>query len=369
MSINDVYSQRVLHLRDACLNSTDGFWGFSTDDTVGHNLHFDQNHNLLYCQIQKVGSTFMRKLLSKVIKDSTASKTKTSLMRLKNWKDLGFLKLHSVIQNSDKFMFVRDPYSRVLSGYVDKLFCPNEAYQKTSLGAFIVSEIREDASSLSLHCGHDVTFPEFVKYIILSEKRRIYRDRHFTPMYEHCRPCQIPYDFIGKFESFKKDISFLIDVWNKGYGTNIIFDDFEAKTAATLAKRQCERLFQMRAEMKPCMTFYNASVRFWRDMQIRGILPIQKSFPFSTEYTINHMTEEDLFMAIKKTLSTIDDITSVKNQRTEALIEAYSLVTMEDLYGLQTVIQPDCLLFNYDCRPPNIFDRKGTITPLKYFNL
>jgi asparagine synthetase A len=43
-------------------------------------------------------------------------------MRLKNWKDLGFLKLHSVIQNSDKFMFVRDPYSRVLSGYVDKLF-------------------------------------------------------------------------------------------------------------------------------------------------------------------------------------------------------------------------------------------------------
>ena len=87
----------------------------------------------------------MRKLLSKVIKDSTASKTKTSLMRLKNWKDLGFLKLHSVIQNSDKFMFVRDPYSRVLSGYVDKLFSPNTMYQKHITCAFVVSEIREDA--------------------------------------------------------------------------------------------------------------------------------------------------------------------------------------------------------------------------------
>ena len=64
-------------------------------------------------------------------------------------------------------------------------------------------------------------------------------------------------------------------------------------------------------------------------------------------------------MAIKKQ-STIDDITSVKNQWTEALIEAYSLVKMEDLYGLQTVIQPDCLLFNYDCRPPNIFDYKSS---------
>lgn len=125
VSINDVYSQRVLHLRDACLNSSDEFVGYSTDDTVGHNLHFDQSHNLLYCQIQKVGSTFIRNLLSKVIEYSTASKTRTSLMRLQNWKDLGFLKLHSVIQNSDKFMFVRDPYSRVLSGYVDKLFSPN----------------------------------------------------------------------------------------------------------------------------------------------------------------------------------------------------------------------------------------------------
>ena len=112
-------------------------------------------------------------------------------MRLKNWKDLGFLKLHSVIQNSDKFMFVRDPYSRVLSGYVDKLFSPNTMYQKHITCAFVVSEIREDASSLSIHCGHDVTFPKFIKYIILSEKRRIHRDRHFTPMNEHCRPCQI----------------------------------------------------------------------------------------------------------------------------------------------------------------------------------
>ena len=74
------------------------------------------------------------------------------------------------------------------------------------------------------------------------------------------RPCQIPYDFIGKFESFKKDISFLIDVWYKGYGTNITFDDFEAKTAETLAKSQSKRLFQMRAELQFCMSFYNASV-------------------------------------------------------------------------------------------------------------
>jgi hypothetical protein len=52
-----------------------------------------------------------------------------------------------------------------------------------------------------------------------------------------------------------------------------------------------------------------------------------------------------------KTLSTIDDTTSVKNQWTEAFIEAYSLVTMEDLYGLQTVIQPDWIngVRFYDC--------------------
>ena len=368
--MNEVYAQRVLHLRQTCGNSSYDFLGDSTDRDVMRNIHIDQNHNLVYCQIQKVGSTFIRKLLSNIFSSSNIGKTKPVFKRLTDRRDLGFAELHSVMQNADKFMFVRDPYSRILSGYVDKLYCPNTLYWKVT-GRYVVSDIRENGDALSLRCGHDVTFQEFVKYIIKSESVGKHTDRHFTPAFEHCRPCQIPYDFIGKFESFKDDILFLIDVWNKEYGTNITFDDFEAATAESRAQDQSNRIFSMRKGLERCMSFYDACVRSWRDLQIRGILPIQEAFPFSPEFTENKMTKFDYLTAAKKAIAAITNTKAVKAQRTEAFIEAYSLIPMDDLYKLQQVLRPDCDLFNYDSRPPKIFDRKSNNSPkrLKYFDL
>ena len=54
--------------------------------------------------------------------------------------------------------------------------------------------------------GNDVTFPEFVRYIIdLHRKRRTF-DEHWRPMYKLAFPCQINYDYIGKFETLHHDI-------------------------------------------------------------------------------------------------------------------------------------------------------------------
>lgn len=366
--VNEVYAERVLHLRQTCRNSSSEYLGDSTDKDVANNIHIEQNHNLVYCQIQKVGSTFIRSLLKRLFQSSVIEQSETGFKRLKDRTDLGFAELHSVIQNSDKFMFVRDPYTRVLSGYVDKLFCPNTLYWRVT-GKYVVSQIRKNANQLSLSCGHDVTFPEFVQYIIQSEKGGTHTDRHFTPLYEHCRPCQIPYDFIGKFETFKDDILFLLNVWNKGYGTNITFDDFESETAAQRAESQGKLLFGMRKQLENCMTFYNASLRSWRDLQIRGILPIKESFPFSAEFTEHHMTNTDFISAAKKAIDSESDSKAVKAQRDEAFVEAFSLVPMDDLYKLQKVLEPDCNLFNYDSRPPKIFERQdGNQKNLKYFD-
>ncbi|VDI20845.1 carbohydrate 4-sulfotransferase 8 [Mytilus galloprovincialis] len=367
--VNEIYAERVLHLRETCRVSSDEFLGDSKDNDVKHNIHVEQNHNLVYCQIQKVGSTFLRKLLSKVFMSSNIQKSKRGFIRLTQHKDIGFAELHSVIQKSDKFMFVREPFSRVLSGYVDKLFCTNTLYWKIT-GKYIVSQIRDDASSASLRCGHDVTFPEFVKYIIQSENLSKHKDRHFTPMYEHCRPCQIPYDFIGKLESFKEDVLFLINVWNNAYGTNITFNDFDTETSESRVLGQASRIFGMRKQLERCMSFYNASVRSWRDLQIRGVLPIQEPYPFSPEFTRDHMTRMDFFEAAKQAIASVSDIRAVKAQRNEAFIEAFSLIPMEDLYQLQNILKPDCDLFNYDCKPPKIFARnKNNDKRLKYFDL
>ena len=54
-------------------------------------------------------------------------------------------------------MFTREPYSKLLSGYIDKLFAPNPYFWNV-IGRFIIQKFRKYPSLRSLECGHDVTF-------------------------------------------------------------------------------------------------------------------------------------------------------------------------------------------------------------------
>jgi hypothetical protein len=59
------------------------------------------------------------------------------------------------------------------------------------------------------------------------------------------------------------------------------------------------------------------------------VLPIQEAFPFSPEFTENKMTKLDYLTAAKKAIAAITNTKAVKAQRTEAFIEAYSLIPMD----------------------------------------
>lgn len=365
---NEVYAKRVLHLRHTCQNSSRKFIGRSSDERVMHNILIEEHHKLIYCEVQKVGSTFINGLLRRLVYNSTIQKKNPGFERLLNRKDLRFEMLNSVINNFDKFMFVRDPYRRLLSGYVDKLVSPNGHWG--FIGTYIISTIRKGADAVSISCGNDVKFTEFIKYVIESEKSGRQRNIHFTPVYEHCSPCQLPYDFVGKMETFKEDILFLLDGWNKLYGSSITFDDFESETALAQAINQCNRLFEMQKTIRRCTTFYNVSLRVWRDLQIRGILPIQEAFPFTSEFTEHNMTKADLIKSVTKAIKSVTNITALKAQRKEVFIEAFSLLPMEDLYKLQRIYQSDFILFNYDSSPPEIFNRKkNKKKSLRYFDI
>lgn len=57
-----------------------------------------------------------------------------------------------------KVMFTRQPYSKLLSAYVDKLYSPNPFFWG-KIGRHIVRKFRSRPSAKSVACGHDVTFP------------------------------------------------------------------------------------------------------------------------------------------------------------------------------------------------------------------
>ena len=92
------------------------------------------NTSVRYCPIEKTGSTtwniifhyIERQMKKKGIQPTGFS---AHLNPLSGYTDLYRIKeaekKHSHQDEELSFMFVREPYSRLLSAYVDKLFCPN----------------------------------------------------------------------------------------------------------------------------------------------------------------------------------------------------------------------------------------------------
>ncbi|CAG2246286.1 CHST11 [Mytilus edulis] len=119
--------------------------------------------------------------------------------------------MHSTTTFKLKVLFVRDPYSRLYSGYIDKLLYPNPHYWNV-YGTKIISKYRKNATIESMECGYDVTFAEFVEYVVdtYEYKPRLLED-HFSPIHQHCRPCEIDYKIIGKMETFNDDVNYVFN--------------------------------------------------------------------------------------------------------------------------------------------------------------
>ena len=160
-----------------------------------------------YCPLLKAGSTFFRRLFYAIernmeikspfdidIKKALEAK-RTTLTKL-SVRDRKILEA-----NATAIMWVRDPYTRLLSGYVDKLFAPNPYFWKM-IGGHIITTHRQGSEHGK--CFSDVTFPEFVKYVLESERTNsTFRDAHFTPAWDQCKPCAFNYSVYGRMESFR----------------------------------------------------------------------------------------------------------------------------------------------------------------------
>ena len=136
-----------------------------------------------------------------------------------------------------KFVVVRHPFDRVVSAYRDKFVRRNRYtnHFHRKYGRLIVSRYRDNQSSVRWRYltstngrlvtpssasdevdnrGHDVTFVEFVRFLIdeAPEVKRFKINPHWQPVAELCRPCIVNYDYVVRIESFQAEMT---AVWNK----------------------------------------------------------------------------------------------------------------------------------------------------------
>lgn len=110
------------------------------------------------------------------------------------------LKKNKIYNNYFKFAFVRNPWSRVVSCYINKV-------QRGSI---------KDRFYLANHVGlrHDISFEDFV-YFITKKRGRFdfFSDRHWISQHKFItsRSGRLLVDFVGKLENIDSDFDFVCD--------------------------------------------------------------------------------------------------------------------------------------------------------------
>lgn len=116
--------------------------------------------------------------------------------------------LVELLPSALSFLFVRDPFERILSAYRNKLEGNRNSFYR-ALGTKIVHRYRRRGMNVVFpRCGP--TFEEFVRFLIQEHAAGNRFDEHWAPVYSFCTPCSVNFTIIGKTETFQRDSEFII---------------------------------------------------------------------------------------------------------------------------------------------------------------
>lgn len=181
------------------------------DKSVPSRRHLDNlvvvdQDEIIYCAIPKVASTEWREALTVYVgHDKVKGKESQNRTMWKHLNEYSTQNVTDKLQKYYKFIFVREPFARLLSAYKSKFVAGNDYYFKT-FGREIIQKFRKNATEHAKNTGDDVTFLEFLKHIIVAQ----YHDEHWRPYDDLCHVCSINYDFIGHLETIDEDTPFLL---------------------------------------------------------------------------------------------------------------------------------------------------------------
>ncbi|XP_073820893.1 carbohydrate sulfotransferase 11 [Musca autumnalis] len=111
------------------------------------------------------------------------------------------------LPSSLSFLFARDPFERIVSGYRNKLEGGKNSYYKW-LANRIIKRFRKQPMTAVKPKGP--TFNEFVQYLIEQHANEKVFNEHWAPIYNFCTPCSINFTIIGKVETFNRDSEYII---------------------------------------------------------------------------------------------------------------------------------------------------------------
>ncbi|XP_074518266.1 carbohydrate sulfotransferase 12-like [Halichoeres trimaculatus] len=191
------------------------------------NILVDDENGFIFCYIPKVACTSWRRVMV-VLSRGEPYQDPVSISKgiahnpkgIPKLRDSPEIEMKAKLKHYTKFLFVRDPFVRILSAYRDKFMGLNGVYyyfSKLIMRRYSnipnPPETAEEAFSSHMR----PSFHNFVQYLLdLNTESPLAFDPHWRPMYRLCHPCLIDYDFIGHQESFHEESMQLLSILKLG---------------------------------------------------------------------------------------------------------------------------------------------------------
>ncbi|XP_011485730.1 carbohydrate sulfotransferase 12-like [Oryzias latipes] len=191
-------------------------------DTDLKNFIVDDKHGIIYCYIPKVACTNWKRTLialnySEPYPDPTSFEHNWvhDSERFQYLNDFPKAEREAKLKHYTKFLFVRDPFVRLISAYRDKMLNYNQYFYEGYVRLILLLYKKQTKMTYNHKVakkeGLQPSFYEFIQYILdpRTEKKEPF-EPHWRQMYRLCHPCLIEYDFVGHQESLQEDAQELL---------------------------------------------------------------------------------------------------------------------------------------------------------------
>ena len=203
-----------------------------------------ERYKLVACKLKKVGHTSIARTLFALDGENIDSLNLTQgggterREATLNFTNLGMRTARAMIHNYTKFMFVRDPFERLVSGYRDNR--PAQWFKPT------------------------LSFHQYALLVLDATSNSAYGNPHTHPYVTLCNPCEIKYDYIGMLDNFDSGMRTVLEF--VGADKNVVLerDTFYQKN------RTKNELLQKYLKLLPKSVIEKLYVKYFWDYFIFG---------------------------------------------------------------------------------------------------
>ncbi|XP_031569940.1 carbohydrate sulfotransferase 11-like [Actinia tenebrosa] len=214
----------------------------------------DDKHKILFCYLPKVASGNWKKIFLVLkgefqdvndIEPTVAHKEDL----LKTLGNSTFEEIRKKIKTYESYVVVREPMSRLLSAYLNKIYYDYTGKFHRLFGEKITKYSGRIIGDRKVQ--NKISFAEFVEFLTKAPAKEAF-EIHWERMHKLCNPCLINYTLIGRYENLLEDAQVIIESIVRK--TSILFPTYTSVQDTSslmesyfsqITERQLERLLSL----------------------------------------------------------------------------------------------------------------------------